>query len=556
MRLSTRTRALAALLLSAALVLPSVAEASEPLPQMPLIAIDPGHGGIYSNANSNGLREKNVNLAIALELRNQLQAKGYRVIMTRTTDRSVGRADRATWNWSNAAQKWTFARDKRTGNVGGIPQDDLQARCDIANRAGADLFICIHNNGAVRRSVRGTESYGSKRDRLGRTLARLVHNQIVAKTGLRNRGVFARDFYVARWTNMPAILVEAAFISNRSDAALLKSPRFRAKIAAGVSAGIDQYFAAAPITQRWPRTTASSTVTLAAAVSRADFPAGSPVAVIARTDTWAETAGAAALAKRLGGPLLMVDASGVASSTAEELARLRPASLVTVGLTGSFDASRVAELASASAVPTTAVTRIEGADRNSIAAAIAAQLGVPANGHVLIADGQDMNAVLPAAAVSAKTGAPLLLTSGGVLSAEQQAFLDANRGGILGVALVGSAARVPSALAAGASSARYSGPSAASIAAKLNARYYRGFAAGAMRPLVADTRFGGDFLVAAGRAARRGQPLVPVTGSSLPELSREFITNRRSLIGGFEVLETNGRIPLLMDHLLIKSDFI
>lgn len=557
MRFTRHTSPFVALVLAAALAFPPAALATEPANPMPLIAIDPGHGGPYSNANANGLREKDVNLAIALELERQLKAQGYRVIMTRTTDRAVGYGDRLTWNWNATAEKWAFASDRRTGYVSNIPKDDLQARCDVANRAGADLFISIHCNGAASRSARGTESYGSERDRLGRKLAQLVHNEIVERTGLHDRGAFAKDFYVCRWTNMPAVLVEGAFISNSSDATLLKSPRFRAKIAAGITAGVGSFFAAEPFDQRWIRTSAGSSGTFAAKVSRVEFPTGAPVAVVARADRWADAPAAPALAKRLGGPLLWVGASGVPSSTAIELARLKPQRIVTVGVNGSFDASCVAQLVAASSPATPSVTNVAGVDRYALSAAVATRITVPSSGHVLIADADDANTVLPAAAVAAKIGAPLLLVHDGALSAAQRAFLAANRPRLRQVALVGPRSRVPLSAAVGAPSVvRYAGSSLASNANKLNARYYTAYTAGTMKPRIADARFGTDYLVASLRAARRKQPLLPVAGARLPEFTREFITNRRVKIGAFEVLDGHNRIPLLMDHLLIKSDYI
>ncbi len=201
-------------------------------PTTPLVVIDPGHGGPYSNANANGLREKNVNLAIGLELRRILTARGYRVAMTRTTDRAVALGDISTWNWSSSAYLWRYGRDGRRGYVKGLPKDDLQARANLANRLGADVFICIHNNGSVRRSARGTETYASPRDRLGRALAARVLRRIVVRTGLPDRGSHSKDFFVCRWTNMPAVLVEGGYISNRADARLLASPTFRRRLSA------------------------------------------------------------------------------------------------------------------------------------------------------------------------------------------------------------------------------------------------------------------------------------------------------------------------------------
>ena len=181
----------------------------------PLICIDPGHGGPFSNANANGLRERTVNLQIGLRLRDELLARGYRVIMTRTTNTALMTADTETWNLRTSTM-WSYAKDNTLYRRQSIPKDDLTARTRVANEAGADLFISVHCNGAARKAAKGIETWGSPRDALGRQLARIVQSALIARTKRTDRGTHTADFYVMRWTDMPAILVESAFITNRS----------------------------------------------------------------------------------------------------------------------------------------------------------------------------------------------------------------------------------------------------------------------------------------------------------------------------------------------------
>ena len=298
----------------------SVARAAEPAPH---IVIDPGHGGPYSNANANGLREKNVNLSIALSLRKQLVARGYRVTMTRTTDRAVSLSNIPTWNWSSASGRWFFAADGVGGIQRRVPKDDLQARVDRANGAGADLFISIHNNGAASRSARGTETFASPRDALGRSLSALVHRRIVQRTGLRDRGARTSDFYVCRWANMPAILVEGGFISSPSDARLLKKASFPAARSPWASPresmrgsrGVRSPHASA---RQHRRRVVGGGGRLEQAL-----PARSRHGRARRADRWADAPGAArALAASLDAPLLWAGAAGVNTTTSAELKRL------------------------------------------------------------------------------------------------------------------------------------------------------------------------------------------------------------------------------------------
>jgi len=96
-----------------------------------VVALDPGHGGAEIGAAGGGLLEKDVNLRIALKLRDRLTADGLQVVLTRDSDRR--------------------ARELPVGQAPAgysVTRVDLQGRIDIANEAGADVFLSIHNNGA------------------------------------------------------------------------------------------------------------------------------------------------------------------------------------------------------------------------------------------------------------------------------------------------------------------------------------------------------------------------------------------------------------------------
>ena len=172
----------------------------------PLVCIDPGHGGEDPGAVCNGVEEKVVNLDIALRTRPLVEAMGYRVIMTRTADITLS----------------------------------LQERCDIANNAGADIFVSIHNNAYLSTSE-GTETFCYYDSEEGRRLATLIHNEVISRIKLTNRGVKEAGFYVLKHTDMPAALLEGAFLTNPEEAELLQDPAFRQKIAEGVAEGINNY---------------------------------------------------------------------------------------------------------------------------------------------------------------------------------------------------------------------------------------------------------------------------------------------------------------------------
>jgi N-acetylmuramoyl-L-alanine amidase len=187
------------------------------------IVIDPGHGGPDPGAigASRLTREKDNTLAVSLALAELLNAQGAIVELTRTTDVSPA------------------GDNYLSGDI----KTDLQPRIDLANNLKADLFISIHNN-AFTASSHGTETYYSADNPqavASEELAQAVQSSLVRKLGLYDRGIKEAAFWVIKYTKMPAILIELAFISNPNEEILLSSPDFQIKAAQGIYEGILQY---------------------------------------------------------------------------------------------------------------------------------------------------------------------------------------------------------------------------------------------------------------------------------------------------------------------------
>jgi N-acetylmuramoyl-L-alanine amidase len=177
---------------------------------MTLIVIDPGHGGPDPGACGFGLQEKAVALSISKLLSVELGKLGYTAPLTRDRD----------------------------------PADELelQSRCAFANDKWADLFVSIHCNAAENPSAHGTETYHFPGSRLGELLATAIQNAITSFCEISmDRGVKDANFQVLRNTDMPAALVEVAFISNGNDAACLGSIRWQGQVARAIAAGINTY---------------------------------------------------------------------------------------------------------------------------------------------------------------------------------------------------------------------------------------------------------------------------------------------------------------------------
>ena len=213
------------------------------------VVIDPGHGGHDPGTmGKKGLREKDLVLDISRRVSKLLVAEGFEVLMTRNKD--------------------VF-----------IP---LEERTAIANSNGADLFVSIHVNASRSSRARGIETYylnlatspdaaevaarenASTTRRLSelnellqkvmnnskieesRELASHVQNKMA--TGLfestrdsRNRGVKTAPFYVLLGAQVPSVLVEVAYLSNRKDEQLLEDAAYRGKIAQSIAQGIRSY---------------------------------------------------------------------------------------------------------------------------------------------------------------------------------------------------------------------------------------------------------------------------------------------------------------------------
>ncbi len=213
------------------------------------VVIDPGHGGVdYGKVGaSTGLMEKDVNLALAMEIKERLEDElGLEVVLTRETDELV----------------------------------ELRKRTEIANQAGADLFVSIHCNSWFSERPGGFEAYflSPARSESARTLARyenaagggnpneptgdidfilwdLVQNKHINESSalaefvqkameerlsIRNRGVKQANFVVLQGAMMPAVLIETAFLSNPAEEQLLADRDFHRQVADGLVEAISR----------------------------------------------------------------------------------------------------------------------------------------------------------------------------------------------------------------------------------------------------------------------------------------------------------------------------
>jgi N-acetylmuramoyl-L-alanine amidase len=115
----------------------------------------------------------------------------------------------------------------------------------VANESDADIFVSLHAN-AVGKSkwsdVTGWEIYVYRKGSFSEQLATAIHKRTIPASGLKDRGIKAERFYVIRNTNMPSVLIEHGFYTNKSEVEQLKSPAFREQLAIIDAQGILDFF--------------------------------------------------------------------------------------------------------------------------------------------------------------------------------------------------------------------------------------------------------------------------------------------------------------------------
>ena len=193
------------LLLLAAVLLPGCAlfEEGASLSNFRTVVVDAGHGGYDNGARGRqGLSEKMLTLDVARRLKPILEARGYHVVMTRTTD--------------------VF-----------IP---LGGRTAISNSHSDAAFVSIHFNCSPRRAADGVETYYY--DRRSAPFDANILREIATCYGSHSRGVKYARFYVLHHNQRPATLLELGFVSNPKENAKLQDPRVRQLLAERIAAGI------------------------------------------------------------------------------------------------------------------------------------------------------------------------------------------------------------------------------------------------------------------------------------------------------------------------------
>lgn len=191
-----------------------------PPPSKPIIIIDPGHGG--RDPGKVGISEtfeKEINLKIALYLKDLLESQNIEVIMTRKEDKDLS---------------------KTSSN---FKISDMKERVALIDNSNASLVVSIHQNSYTDSQVHGAQCFYYTDSEEGKELASLIQKQIITSTNqTKVRQIKGNnDYYLLKHSTLPTVIVECGFLSNPEEEQLLLTKDYQRKMAWAIHLGILQY---------------------------------------------------------------------------------------------------------------------------------------------------------------------------------------------------------------------------------------------------------------------------------------------------------------------------
>lgn len=189
-----------------------------------VIVLDAGHGGFDSGATANGIVEKDINLEVAMRLKEYFEQGGAVVIITRESDEST------------ASKEETGISAKKS---------DLQVRKYVADNSEADIFISIHMNKFPESKYRGAQVFYSDKQKEGKILGDEIQQGLKDVLDDGNTRIAKKidgGVFLLKNTTIPSVIVECGFISNPQEASLLQKEEYQQKLAWGIYVGVVRYF--------------------------------------------------------------------------------------------------------------------------------------------------------------------------------------------------------------------------------------------------------------------------------------------------------------------------
>lgn len=191
----------------------------------PLIILDAGHGGIDGGCTSaEGVPEKGINLSILLRLRDLLEISGYRVQVTRDTDRSI--------------------HDEGVEGIANQKSSDMDNRLEIFNSSDDAICVSIHQNQFTDPVYHGAQMFYSATNKQNEKLAQCVQSKFVEllqPDNTREIKQCGKELFLCYYSENPTIMAECGFMSNPEEAQLLNTEEYQEKIALTIFSGINDF---------------------------------------------------------------------------------------------------------------------------------------------------------------------------------------------------------------------------------------------------------------------------------------------------------------------------
>lgn len=181
------------------------------------VIIDPGHGGHDpGKIGVNKAQEKDINLKIALKVKDYLEKEGITVLLTRETDQGLESAS---------------AANKKI--------EDMKARVEMINSVKPKIVVSIHQNSYSDEAVKGAQVFYYSHSEEGEEMAKVMQEAVRELDPDNHREVKANDtYYILKRTEVPTIIVECGFLSNWEEAEKLVDEEYQEQTAEAVTKGI------------------------------------------------------------------------------------------------------------------------------------------------------------------------------------------------------------------------------------------------------------------------------------------------------------------------------
>ena len=187
-----------------------------------VIVIDAGHGGIDAGVLgvNTKIKESDINLAIAKQLKGYFAEAGFKVVMTRSTNGGLYGAP-----------------------TNGFKMRDMKKRRQIIEECGADMVISVHQNSCPLASRRGGQTFFDKNSESGRLLAECIQRSLNEMPEcVKQSNALVGDYFMLKCTESPSVIVECGFLTNGEDEKLLSTSSYQKSVAYAIFKGAVGYF--------------------------------------------------------------------------------------------------------------------------------------------------------------------------------------------------------------------------------------------------------------------------------------------------------------------------